>query len=536
MPTASLKAHVETFAAALSALPGAPDCEACLADLRALGERVAARPRDLTYVLLFGPTGCGKSKIANSLFGRLLTPVGYRRPTTETPSIIVPHGASPGVLESLPVLPFELVELDGEGFARLVLIDAPDIDSVREEHRSIAEAFLRLADAVAVVLDPIKYADESIWRYLRRFERERITYAILLNKVEDPVVPADLASKLRSEGITAAVLTLPYQPSLDHELLGESEGLRSLRATLTGWAGSEAVRREALRRTAAAALTRLTAQILPGLAHHRAALEALANELERITAASVETLHRVVPFNLDRATLATMYARVLAKLERIDPLRVPRRFLSYPIRLVREKLGLTRRERPPADELEDLWDLREEAFLSVALRLADEIEEASGSRGLALPASMTESALREAFRALRVDFERWVTKSAEELASTLTVGQRVRFYVAQTLVIGALIGVELHTGGMLTVTEAVTGGLVSPFAAKLIGMALSAEESNRFQEKARRAYLDEVAALLRRQAGPFVEGVHERIGRVEHVRREASALVRELENIAGGSA
>ena len=85
MPHDALHAQLQEFLTTLSALPAFSEKETVVPDLRALADRTFSKPRDLTYVMVFGPTGCGKSKLCNSLFGRVLTAVGYRRPTTATP-------------------------------------------------------------------------------------------------------------------------------------------------------------------------------------------------------------------------------------------------------------------------------------------------------------------------------------------------------------------------------------------------------------------------------------------------------------------
>ncbi len=534
MPRIAVHAQLQEFLDTVATLPAFPKNETVVADLRAVGERAAVKPRDLTYVMVFGPTGCGKSKITNSLFGRVLSPVGYRRPTTATPHIIVPGEVARTVVESLPVLPFELVELDGDGFARLVLIDTPDIDSLCAENKTIADAFLRFADAVLVVTDPSKYGDESVWRYLRSFRRNNMAFRIVVNKMRDPEILKDFAGKLREEGIEASVVSLPFQPGQDHELLAESDGLAVIRRDLRTWAASERLRHDALKRSAALALSHLTGAVVPWLDEQVQILAKLQATIDAVLEKRERSLHQGLPFTLDKETLATMYARLLAKLDRIDPFRLPRRILSYPFRLLREKLGLGSATPSQPEELREIWDLKEESFVAVALEAADDVEEALSTSRLEIGGERpSEAAIREAFRRFQSEFQNWVKAEAEELAGTLSVGQRVRFYVAQALVFGALLGVEVQTGGILTITEVVTGGVVSPFAAKLIGMALSAEESRRFQDKARQVYLRDAAKLLKTHCTYVLDALQERIASFERARSQAGDLVGELEAIAG---
>jgi hypothetical protein len=271
--------------------------------------------------------------------------------------------------------------------------------------------------------------------------------------------------------------------------------------------------------------------LLPWIAERGTALQELEKELDRLGAAQEAAMLQGLPFQLDKQTLSGMYARLLARLERIDPLRLPRRILSYPFRLLREKFGGSSAAVEEAEEIRELWDLKEEAFVNLVLDLEVSLVAACARFDFAPPALPSEGDLRERFRAFQSDFQNWIREQAEALAGTLTVGQRVRFYVAQALVLGALVGVEVQTGGILTMTEVLTGGVVSPFAAKLIGMALSAEESRRFQEKIRAAYLERSAALMKEHTDPVRGAVVSAQEETALAKREAEELVRTLEAV-----
>ncbi len=520
----NLIAQIDDFLQRLDAVPEIPGRAGLAAAIRGLGDRVASRPRDLTYVLVFGPTGCGKSKLVNSLYGRELTPVGYRRPTTTVPHVVVPAEQTARVAPCLPQLPLRVVEVTATPWPGLVCIDAPDIDSVCLENHTLAETFLWHADAVLVVVTPGKYADESIWRYLRRFAQDGTELALVLNMRRDPGVLEDLQAKLAEAHIAPQVIAVPFDLGNDERLIAEGEGLVQLRARFEQWAASDALRQAALARSARNAVAALERDVLPWLASRDEVLAAARTETSAAIDAKKKELGNGLPFRLDEGTVATLYRRMLANLERIDPLRLPRRLLSYPFRMLREKLGRDKTPRTDAQAVAALWDLNEEAFVSATLDLGEALEARCRAGGFMPPARETEAELRARFRVFQSEFRTWIDAQAEAITRTLSAGQRVRFYAAQALVLGALVGIELHTGGMLTLTQVVTDGLVSPFAAKLIGMALSTEDSRSFREKARARYLQEAVRLLGAHTAPIEEALAARIADHAALRARASAL------------
>ncbi|HAK96848.1 MAG TPA: hypothetical protein DCM87_18125 [Planctomycetes bacterium] len=524
MADETLAAHIERFLEQLDLLPGLPERSGLAADLRGMGLRLSSRPRDLTYALLFGPTGCGKSRLANSLYGREASPVGYRRPTTTAPHVIVPAAHADRVLSCLPPVPLQSVSVPGAPSPSLVLIDAPDIDSVCAENRARAEAFLYLADAIAVVLTPGKYADESIWRYLRRFAAEGAEVLIVLNMFRDAPVREDLAAKLAEAGIAAPIVTVPFDPSGDREPIAECDGLARLRAQLETWGSSEALRRDALARCTRGAVARIEAGLFPWIASCGAALAALRAEVAASVRAARDELAGGLPFRLDESTAALLYRRMLANLDRADPLRLPRRILSYPFRRLRGVFGRDAATPSASATAGALWDLNEEAFTSTALDLGDALDARSRRAGVDPPAREGEEGLRARFRAFQAEFRASIDAEAAAITRTLSTGQRVRFYAAQALVLGAMVTLEVHTGGLLTLTEAIAGGIVSPFAAKLIGMALSSEESRAFSARARARYLAGAADMLAAYAAPYEDALAARIAALAAVRADGEAM------------
>jgi hypothetical protein len=162
----------------------------------ALAERASARLRlssDHTVVALAGATGSGKSSLFNAIAGMRLSPPGHLRPTTAQPHACVWGGADAGgLLDWLGVAPEmrfsreSLLDADDEAALRgLVLLDLPDVDSVAIGHRIEADRLVGIADLVVWVLDPQKYADQTVHdEYLRHMSALREVTVVVFNQID----------------------------------------------------------------------------------------------------------------------------------------------------------------------------------------------------------------------------------------------------------------------------------------------------------------------------------------------------------------
>ena len=193
---------------------------------------------DHTVVALAGSTGSGKSSLLNALVGEAVAAVDVLRPTTSEALAVVrgPDGAAP-LLDWLGIRRRHTVvdvvgtvgsedEADG-----LVLIDLPDHDSVRTEHRLEAERLLALVDLMVWVVDPQKYADAAVHeRYLRGLSAHAHVVLVVLNQVDRLTTQdraachADLQRLLAEDGL-AGVRVLDVSART-------GEGVDGLRAAL----------------------------------------------------------------------------------------------------------------------------------------------------------------------------------------------------------------------------------------------------------------------------------------------------------------
>lgn len=178
---------------------------------RALLAKAGAREAlgDATVVALAGATGSGKSTLFNALSGSEVSTPGVRRPTTGIAhaSVWGAEGAD-RLLDWLEVPRRHRVEHPDPALDGLVLLDLPDHDSVRLEHRLEVDRLVELVDVLVWVLDPQKYADAAVHeRYLAPLAGHAGVLVVVLNQTDRLDEPsaraclADLRRLLDAEGL-----------------------------------------------------------------------------------------------------------------------------------------------------------------------------------------------------------------------------------------------------------------------------------------------------------------------------------------------
>lgn len=159
-------------------------------------------------IALFGGTGVGKSSLLNRLAGETIAQVGVQRPTSHEVTIFVHEEVELAALpESLPVERVRVMRHRSTRYREVLWLDAPDIDSVAEENRRLALAWLPHVDLVAYVVSPERYRDDSGWRIL--LERgNRHGWLFLMNHWDegDEQQAADFLRMLRADGFEDPVL------------------------------------------------------------------------------------------------------------------------------------------------------------------------------------------------------------------------------------------------------------------------------------------------------------------------------------------
>ena len=221
--------------------------------LRRSGERMRMSASH-TVVALAGGTGSGKSSLFNALAGANFSPAGVTRPTTKHSHACVwgMEGAAPlldwlGVQRRHRYARASALDEGETSLTGLLLLDLPDHDSVVTGSAAMVDRLVKLADMLVWVLDPLKYADDSVHRrYLVPLAGHAAVTTVVLNQVDTltPDQVADCESDLRrlldAEGLAETPVLMTSATT--------GAGLDQLRWVL---AGAVAARQAATERIAA---------------------------------------------------------------------------------------------------------------------------------------------------------------------------------------------------------------------------------------------------------------------------------------------
>lgn len=220
-----------------------------------------------------GSTGAGKSTLVNSLIGRVVSRPGVIRPTTRSP-VLVHHPDDLAHVQSDRILPAlarsyesshdtSTLQLVAEpSLPRgLMLLDAPDIDSVVSENRALAAQLLAAADLWLFVTSAARYADAVPWEYLRAAAERAAAVAVVLDRVP-PVamheVPPHLGRLMTERGLGASPLFAVPETTVDAQGLLPDAAVSPIRGWLATLAADQVSRQAVVLQTLDGAITSLT--------------------------------------------------------------------------------------------------------------------------------------------------------------------------------------------------------------------------------------------------------------------------------------
>jgi energy-coupling factor transporter ATP-binding protein EcfA2 len=265
-------------------------------------------------VVILGSTGSGKSSLINAIAGTRFSPSGVIRPTTKVAKAMVHPADVP--LELLPALRAEgEIELAGAEAAirGLVIVDAPDLDSVEAKNRAMARRLLEIADLLVFVTTATRYADEVPWKLLDRARQRGIAMITVINRLpesdSDRTAVVDDYRRMLVErdldevGIFGAhALVEVGEGEVDHEVDGlQRDAITPLLATLERLKESDQIRREVAGKGLISALGGLPAAVA-GIADRMVLEAAEAAELLVYVEGRYQQQQSVVLGHIDRGT------------------------------------------------------------------------------------------------------------------------------------------------------------------------------------------------------------------------------------------
>ena len=529
--------------------------------------RSASVDNPLTIVV-GGSTGAGKSTLVNTLLGEPLTQSGAIRPTTRHPVLL--HRAEDEAALSperfLPTLPRTrtsgmnagsqaLPGLDPKIARALIpittsalpqgiaLIDAPDIDSVSEENRTLAKELLSAADLWLFVTTANRYADAVPWELLHEAAARSIAIAVVLNRVpegDEEAIENDLRRMLDEAGIHAVLIhTVTEQPRDESGMLAPV----SL-APLTLWIrelGADAPARAAIARQTLAGAVETLAGNLQVLAAEQARQQAAHQSLAAIAAEEYEDALTTIDGALSDGSL--LRGEVLSRWHDFVGTGDFFRSLDSTIGRLRDRVGSALRGQPAAAQ--KVEDALESGIHAVVLDAAARASENTRTRWRASRAGRSLLARLDAPQAVAVapqavssaseqstDGEvKGEVQSAEDIFSA-AVAEQIRLWQGSVLemireegadkrkrarflslgvnaaAVMLMVAAFSLTGGITGIEAGIAGGS-GVVGTKLLESIFGEDAVRRMATRARTDLLERMADLLTEHAQPFTEVLEE---------------------------
>jgi len=487
------------------------------------------------WVVFLGGTGTGKSTLFNALCGSELSRTGVERPNTQGPvawahvscplerdfpfSRAAPtrRPTPPGHASAETGEPGNLVILDHEqeDLAHLVIVDTPDLDSVDEENRLIAEKLALLADAVVFVASQEKYADEVPSLVLHRILRDETPVYFLLNKADEGFRTVDATTAHEAQGIPLEqdrIWIIAYTASAPSGLAGQ-KGFRDFRERLLEDLSRHrfSLRRGARLQAGATGLKKRLDRLTKMLELEDRACEDWMERLQGLFRETADHLIQAESEHFSSRNRERIQREIRRLFSRYDLLASPRRavqrVLSAPFRLLGFDLRGRRTGRKDARD-----GLRPSENLAPILAAVDRMNR----RALETlsPADETAplfAALREPGVALTRDevetrviaeqkrLEAWLRDTFDRMSRGLPTVKKWSIY-STSIVWGVLIlALEATLGGGFTVIDALLDSALAPFVTKGSAELFASREIRTVIREMAETYRSGIVSILEEQ-------------------------------------
>ena len=520
--------------------------------------RSASVDNPLTIVV-GGSTGAGKSTLVNTLLGEPLTQSGAIRPTTRHPVLLhraedeaalsperflptLPRTRTSGMNAGSQALPGldptiarALIPITTSALPQgIALIDAPDIDSVSEENRTLAKELLSAADLWLFVTTANRYADAVPWELLHEAAARSIAIAVVLNRVpegDEEAIENDLRRMLDEAGIHAVLIhTVTEQPRDESGMLAPV----SL-APLTLWIrelGADAPARAAIARQTLAGAVDTLAGNLQVLAAEQARQQAAHQSLATIAAEEYEDALTTIDGALSDGSL--LRGEVLSRWHDFVGTGDFFRSLDNTIGRLRDRVGSALRGQPAAAQ--KVEDALESGIHAVVLDAAARASENTRTRWRASRAGRSLLARLDAPQATsavpKQNAEaKGEVQSAEDIFSA-AVAEQIRLWQGSVLemireegadkrkrarflslgvnaaAVMLMVAAFSLTGGITGIEAGIAGGS-GVVGTKLLESIFGEDAVRRMATRARTDLLERMAGLLTEHAQPFTAVLEE---------------------------
>ncbi|WP_217915483.1 ABC transporter [Miltoncostaea marina] len=480
------------------------------------------RARDAPLLLVVGgSTGAGKSTLVNSLLGAEVSPAGVLRPTTRAP-VLAFNPADRRWFEDDRVLPGLARATGGPAGAGalllapsaalpegLALLDSPDVDSVREENRSLARQLLAAADAWLFVTSAARYADAVPWELLQAASERGTALALVLDRVPDDAadeIAPHLRAMLAERGLGGTELLVVPEAGLEGGLL-PAAALAPARAWLDALAADARARAAVIQQTLDGALAsvgpRLEA-VERAVAEEGATARRLLGEVEAAYARALEEVEQAL------ASGSVLRGEVLARWHEVVGTGDVMRSLEARVARARDRVRGALTGRRPAEEVAAAVETSVESVVrAAAARAAERAARAWGDepagRSLGAGAAGLDAASPGLGERIEGEVRAWQGE-VFELVRREAGGKRATARLASLGVNGAgltvMLAVFLQTGG-LTGAEVVIAGGTSAVSQKLLEAVFGDQAVRSLAARAREDLLVRVRRLLDGEAARF---------------------------------
>ena len=525
---------------------------------RQLDDYVIPRLRDIDAPVLAvvgGSTGAGKSTLVNSVVGAQVTVPGVLRPTTRSP-VLIHHPTAARWFEDDRVLgslarvrgtpgqaveaahQLQLVASDAVP-EDLALLDAPDIDSVLDRNREIAQHLLDAADLWVFVTTAARYDDAVPWDFLRTASRRGVGIGLVLNRVPpgagDEIAP-HLSSMLADEGLGDAPLFVLEEQPLDDGRLPAS-AVQPLRSWLDDLAADREARAELVRHSLAGAVADVSNRTgeVAGVVEQQVAV---AEQLAGIATGAFAEAHQRLADDVRDGTV--MRGEVLARWQDLVGTGDLLRELQSRIGRLRDRVAASVTGRPRnVEKFQGAVETGVETL--VRERVAQATDDVvlrwratpggaalleSGGAGLRRPSPDLGD---RASRLVR-DWQGGLLDLLREEGAGKRTTAKILSYGVNGAALVLMVGVFAQTGGLTGAEVAIAGGSTA-VGSTLLEALLGDQAVRRLTERARADLDERTAALLDDEVGRYtslVDAHRPDTSSAAELRRLAGDLRRDL--------